>query len=183
MIPTPEQTRGPFFLPWFVDSGASDLTQLEGRRTRGEPIASHGVVTEEGGAPLANLSVEIWQAEAPGIFRHPLDPRHRKADPDFLGCERAATDREARYLFRTIRPGAPAGRAPHIDVTLMYPGLGRILETALCFEDGPGNDSDPVLRRVARERRGPLVARRTAPARCRFGIRPRGEAETPFVDD
>ncbi|MCX7960712.1 MAG: protocatechuate 3,4-dioxygenase subunit alpha [Burkholderiales bacterium] len=183
MIPTPEQTLGPFFLPRFVDADANDLTQLEGRRARGEPIEIHGVVTEEGGAPLENLIVEIWQADAAGIFRHPLDPRHREADPDFLGWGRAATDREGRYLFRTIRPGAPAGRAPHINLMLMYSGLMRILKTALFFEDGPGNDADPVLRCVPPERRGLLVARREAPGRYRFDIRLRGEGETPFFDD
>lgn len=183
MSRTPEQTLGPFFPSRFADAGANDLTVLDGRRARGEPIEIHGVVTEEGGAALENLIVEIWQADASGIYRHRLDPRHRDADPDFLGWGRAATDREGCYAFRTIRPGAPAGRAPHVNVMLMYSGLMRILKTALFFEDGPGNDSDPVLLAVPAARRALLIARRESPGRYRFDIRLRGGGETPFFDD
>lgn len=183
MIRTPEQTLGPFFPPRFADPGANDLTVLDGRCARGEPIEIHGVVTEEGGAALENLIVEIWQTDAAGIYRHPLDPRHREADPDFLGWGRAATDREGRYSFRTIRPGAPAGRAPHVNVMLMYSGLMRILKTALFFEDAAENGTDPVLLAVPAERRALLIARREAPGRYRFDIRLRGEGETPFFAD
>lgn len=180
---TPEQTLGPFFPPRFVDAGANDLTLLDGRRARGEAIEIHGTVTEEGGGALENLIVEIWQADAAGIYRHPLDSRHREADPDFLGWGRAVTDREGRYVFRTIRPGAPAGRAPHVNVMLMYSGLMRILKTALFFEDAAGNETDPVLLAVPAARRALLIARREAPARYRFDIQLRGEGETPFFAD
>jgi protocatechuate 3,4-dioxygenase alpha subunit len=183
VTPTAEATLGPFFPPRYVDAGANDLTALEGRAAKGEPIEIHGRVVQADGQPLENLVIEIWQADASGIYRHPADPRHAEADPDFLGWGRAATDREGRYRFRTIRPGARAPRAPHVSVMLMSSGLMRILKTALYFEDAEGNDADPVLAAVPAARRPLLVARREGAGRYRFDIRLRGEGETPFFED
>ena len=183
MIPTAEATIGPFFPPRYVDAGANDLTVFDGRKARGEPIEIQGRVTQEDGTPLENLIVEIWQADARGIFRHPADPRRSEADPDFLGWGRAATDAQGNYRFRTICPGAPEGRAPHINLMVMFSGLMRILKTTLYFEDERSNDSDPVLSSVPRGRKELLIAKKQDPGGYRFDIRLRGENETPFFDD
>ena len=164
LIPTAEATTGPFFPPRYVDAGANDLTVLGGRKARGEAIEIHGRVTQEDGTVLENLIVEVWQADAGGIFRHPADPRHTEADPDFLGWGRAATDAQGNYRFRTIRPGAPQGRAPHIHFSI----FGRVwlsrLVTQMYFPGEPLNGQDRILNAVpdaaARER---LVARLVPP--------------------
>lgn len=183
LIPTGEATIGPFFPPRYVDAGANDLTSFAGRVARGEPLEIHGRVVQGDGTPLENLMVEIWQTDAGGIFRHPADPRHAQADPDFLGWGRAATDRQGSYRFRTIRPGAPAGRAPHINFMLMFSGLMRILKTTMYFEGEPGNDSDIVLSSVPSRRKVLLVAKQESENSYLFDIRLRGEDETPFFDD
>lgn len=175
LIPTAEATIGPFFPPRYVDAGANALTQLQGRPARGEAIEIRGRVTQLDGGPLENLIVEIWQADANGIYRHPADPRRAEADPDFLGWGRAATDKDGRYAFRTTRPGAPQGRQPHVNVMVMFSGLMRILKTTMFFEEG----NDPVLLAVPAPRRKLLVA---GLGYC-FDIRLRGENETPFFDD
>ena len=178
LIPTGESTTGPFFPSRYLDEGANDLTVLEGRKAKGEAIEIHGRVLQGDGTPLENLLIEIWQADARGIFRHAADPRHAQADPDFLGWGRAATDAEGRYLFRTVRPGAPEGRLPHINFMLMHSGLMRILKTTLFFENG----ADPVLEAVLPSRRKFLIAKREND-RYTFDIRLRGGDETPFFDD
>jgi protocatechuate 3,4-dioxygenase alpha subunit len=183
VIPTGEATIGPFFPPRYVDAGANDLTQLEGRKARGEAIEIAGCVRQEDGTALDNLVLEIWQADANGIYRHPADPRHAQADADFLGWGRAATGKAGDYAFRTIRPGAPAGRARHVNFMLMFSGLMRILRTTLYFPGEPANDADPVLAVVPAARRQLLVAREEAPGRYRFDLKLRGEHETPFFDD
>jgi len=183
MIPTGEATIGPFFPPRYVDAGANDLTQLDDCKAEGEVIEIAGVVRQEDGTPLDNLVLEIWQADAKGIYRHPADPRHREADPRFLGWGRAATDKEGRYAFRTIRPGAPQGRARHVNFMLMFSGLMRILKTTLFFPTEAANESDPVFLAVPEARRALLVAREEAPGRYRFDLKLRGERETPFFDD
>lgn len=174
MIPTGEATIGPFFPPRYVDAGSNDLTQAEGRKAKGEVIEIRGRVVQEDGSPLENLIVEIWQADAQGIYRHPADPRHAQADPDFFGWGRAATDQDGRFVFRTIKPGASQGRQPHINFMVMFSGLMRILKTTMFFEEG----NDPVLLAVPAERRKLLIAKHGE-----FNIRLRGENETPFFDD
>ena len=184
-IPTGEATLGPFFPPRYVDAGANDLTQYAGRKANGEAIGIAGVVRQEDGAPLDNLVLEIWQADANGIYRHPADSRHREADPGFFGWGRAATDQQGNYAFRSVRPGAPAGRAPHVNFMLMFSGLMRILKTTMFFPGEQANGKDPVYLAVPEARRALLVAREEAPGsgRYRFDLKLRGEHETPFFDD
>ncbi|HEX7249207.1 MAG TPA: protocatechuate 3,4-dioxygenase subunit alpha [Burkholderiales bacterium] len=183
LIPTGEATIGPFFPPRYVDAGANDLTQFDDHKAAGEAIEIVGVVRQEDGAPLDNLVVEIWQADAKGVYRHPADPRHREADPKFFGWGRAATDKDGRYAFRTIRPGAPRGRARHINFMVMFSGLMRILKTTMFFPGEEANAADPVCKAVPKARRHLLVARAEAPGRYRFDLKLRGENETPFFDD
>ncbi len=183
MIPTGEATIGPFFPPRYVDAGANDLTQLENRSAKGDVIAIAGCVRQEDGAALENLVVEIWQADAKGVFRHPADPRHREADANFLGWGRAATDQQGNFTFRTVLPGAPAGRARHVNFMVMFSGLMRILKTTMFFPGDKANEVDPVLSAVPAARRALLVARQEAPDKFRFDIKLRGEHETPFFDD
>ena len=179
MIPTGEATIGPFFPPRYVDEGANDLTALAGRHAKGEAIEIHGRVLQEDGTALENLIVEIWQPDAAGIFRHPADARHAEADPDFLGWGRAATDAQGRYRFKTIRPGAPQGRQPHINFMVMFSGLMRILRTTMFFDDG----NDPVLDLVSFSRKNLLVGKQNGTNIYTFDIRLCGENETPFFDD
>ncbi|MDH4095272.1 MAG: protocatechuate 3,4-dioxygenase subunit alpha [Betaproteobacteria bacterium] len=183
LIPSGEATIGPFFPPRYVDAGANDLSQLEDRKADGEVIEIAGTVRQEDGTPLDNLVVEIWQADANGIYRHVADPRHREADTKFFGWGRAATDKEGRYAFRTIRPGAPEGRARHVNVMLMFSGLMRILKTTMFFPGEQANEADPVYRAVPKARRKLLVAREEALGRYRFDLKLRGAHETPFFDD
>jgi protocatechuate 3,4-dioxygenase alpha subunit len=161
-------TLGPFFPREFAE-GANDLTLLEGKRLPGEPIEITGRVVELDGRPLDNVILEIWQADAGGRFDN----------PHFLGWGRAATDAQGDYLFRTIKPGACPGRAPHINFLILYSGLMRQLQTVMFFSDA----DDPVLRAVPESARRRLIAHTVNPARYRFDIRLRGDEETPFFDD
>jgi protocatechuate 3,4-dioxygenase alpha subunit len=169
-IPTSEMTLGPFFPREFAQ-GASDLTVLDGKPVSGEVIEITGRVVQVDGAPLDNLVLEIWQANAEG----------RYDDPAFFGWGRAATDASGVYRFRTIRPGAPQGRVPHVNFIILFSGLMRHLQTVMFFE-GEDNGKDPVFNAVEDARRDKLVALKT-PTAWRFDIRLRGEGETPFFDD
>ena len=162
LVPSPEMTLGPFFPREFA-AGLNDLA----RGAPGEAIEIIGRVTQADGRPLDNVVLEIWQADADGRFHNPA----------FTGWGRAATDAAGAYLFRTIKPGAVPGRAPHINFLILYSGLMRQLQTVMFFEAA----DDPVLACVdAKER---LIAKREAPGRFRFDIRLRGGDETPFFDD
>jgi len=161
-------TLGPFFPREFAE-GANDLTTLDGKRSSGEPIEIIGRVLELDGKPLDNVILEIWQADSAGRFD----------TPEFPGWGRAATDAQGNYRFRTIKPGAIPGRAPHINFLVLYSGLMRQLQTVMFFD----SSEDPVLQSVEPSRRAALVARKNNPASYRFDIRLRGAEETPFFDD
>lgn len=182
LIPTASATTGPFFPPRYIDAGCNDLSRLAGRAARGEPIEIHGRVLQEDGAPLNNLIVEIWQADAGGIYGHPADPRIKEADPDFLGWGRTTTDPDGAYRFRSVLPGARPPRARHVNFQLMFSGMMRVLPTVMYFEGQAGNEADPVLAAVPAARRALLVAKRESAGLYRFDIRLRGEGETPFFE-
>jgi len=173
LVPTGEMTLGPFF-PREFGQGANDLTLFNGKKVKGEAIEITGRVIQGDGAPLDNAILELWQANSEGRFD----------DPAFFGWGRAATDAGGRYVFRTIRPGAYAGRAPHINLIILFSGLMRHLQTVLFFEGQKGNPGDPVLNAVQpaalRER---LISKKQKESSYRFDIRLRGEGETPFFDD
>jgi len=163
LVPTAEMTLGPFFPPEFA-AGANDLAA----GVQGEAIEISGRVVQADGRSLDNVLLEIWQADAEGRFDNPA----------FSGWGRAATDSSGIYVFRTIRPGAIQGRAPHINFLLLYSGLMRQLQTVMYFDDSP----DPLLESMT-ERSERLVAKQEGANRYRFDIRLRGEGETPFFDD
>lgn len=196
MLTSPYCTIGPFFPGQFV-AGCEDLTTFQGKRARGQHIILTGRVFEEGNRPVLNAIVEIWQPDAAGIFRHPLDPRAAEADPGFYGFGRARTDAEGRYSFRTVVPGASnndvAARWPHINLMILAIGLTRRLVTTVFFAETPDSIHDPVFECVAdRAARLRMLARRQgdqggngggdSTVYC-YDIVTRGESETPFFVD
>ena len=188
LTPTAELTLGPFFPPRYVDPGANDLAQRNGRAARGERVGIHGRVVQEDGAPMENLVLEIWQTDANGIFRDPRDPRHADADPGFAGWGRTATGKDGRYRFTTIKPGAyamPDGtlRASHVNVIVLFSGIMRNLQTVMFFAGDPGNETDPVLAAVQPAALRPRLVAKRDDAGYRFDIALRGGGETPFFDD
>lgn len=181
---SPTCTTGPYFPVEFSD-GSEDLTHRDGRIAKGQHILLTGRVLEIGGRPTRNMVVEIWQSDANGVFRHPLDPRNADADPGFWCWGRARTNKDGWYTLRTIVPGACENRAPHINVCVIGIGLTRRLVTTVFFGEAP----DPVLECVPAELRARLILQRDAsldaggvPA-YRFDAILRGEGETPFFLD
>jgi protocatechuate 3,4-dioxygenase alpha subunit len=201
-LPTsPYCTIGPFF-PGEFAAGCGDLTNFQGKQARGQHILLTGTVVEQGSRGIQNAIVEIWQPDANGVFRHPLDPRSEQADPGFFGWGRARTDAQGRYWFRTVLPGAytaedGAPRCPHLNLMVLAIGLTRRLVTTVFFTDGleqvnrPELVNDPVLDCVADPalRARMFAIREQVPNGAealpayRFDIVTRGEAETPFFLD
>jgi len=182
--PTPPQTVGPFFHGGLLREG---MNVMAAAHTAGERIRIEGQVLDGDGAPVTDAIVEVWQADAQGRYRHPADPRARSEETAFTGFGRCGTDDDGRYSFETIRPGAVPGprrdQAQHVNVTVFARGLLHHLSTRLYFEDGPANETDPVLQRIPADRRGTLIAHRTgsgSPPTYRFDIVLQGPNETVF---
>lgn len=158
---TPSQTVGPFFSGGLLREDAR-RNVLAGPHTEGTRIRIEGRVLDGDGAPVPDALVEIWQANAHGRYHHPLDTRPLPLDDGFSGFGRSGTE-EGGFWFETVKPGpvpfdGTTVQAPHILVTVFARGILNHAVTRMYFDDEPGNAGDPVLQRVASERRGSLVA-------------------------
>lgn len=197
LLPLSSHTIGPFFPPRFFAKADNDLTRISRDApptTQGTRYILVGTVMKEGRVPVPNAILELWQADAGGRFRHPLDPDCEQADPDFLGWGRDWTDLSGRYSFRSVLPGGyrdgTTRRAPHANLTVMGAGLMRPVSTTVYFPDFPAeNAKDAVLKMLPDSARSRLVAterQREDGARVfHFDVLLRGspEDETPFFQD
>ena len=194
---SPSQTAGPYVhigcAPNFVgihgvyeaDLGNSMVTD----QTKGERITIRGSVIDGTGTPLRDALVEIWQADASGLFASVNETRGT-ADPAFTGFGRQPADRETgEFVFETIKPGAVPlsdGRlqAPHIVFWIVARGINLGLTTRMYFPDEQkANDADPILAGIELRTRVPtLIADKLANGEYRFDIRLQGEGETIFFD-
>jgi protocatechuate 3,4-dioxygenase beta subunit len=122
---TPAQTEGPFYPVRLPDDRDADLVRVTGSDAAALGVVTHvqGRVLDRAGQPMGGITVEIWQCDANGRYRHPRDRRAREQDPGFQGYGRAITDAAGGYRFRTIRPVAYPGRTPHIHFKL---GIARV---------------------------------------------------------
>ncbi|CAD7837635.1 MAG: Protocatechuate 3,4-dioxygenase alpha chain (EC 1.13.11.3) [Olavius algarvensis Gamma 3 endosymbiont] len=194
---SPSQTAGPYVhigcTPNF--SGIEGLygedpgSVMVNPETLGERITIRGSILDGLGAPLKDALVEIWQADAAGLYVSPQETRGQ-ADPNFSGWGRSAGDVESgEFVFETIKPGQvpyPDGRiqAPHISFWIVARGINLGLHTRLYFDDeGEANAADPMLSRIElRQRLATLIAISEAPGVYRFDIHLQGLTETVFFD-
>ena len=157
-------------------------------RTLGRRIAITGRVLDGTGTPLKDALIEIWQADAAGLYNSPSELRGT-ADPNFPGWGRSATDGvTGEYRFETIKPGRVPfkdGRlmAPHVSFWIVARGINLGLNTRLYFGDeAAANAEDPVLARIEhRVRVSTLIAAADGDS-YRFDIHLQGEKETVFFD-
>jgi protocatechuate 3,4-dioxygenase, alpha subunit len=188
---TPSQTVGPYFAfgltPTDYDWNLAIGNDLVTADASGERIRIVGRVLDGDGAPVVDSMLEIWQADAGGRYAHPADER---APPNaaFKGFGRVGTDREGRFSFETIKPGAvpgPGGKpqAPHIAVVVFSRGMLTHVFTRIYFADEPANAADPILAAVPADRRPTLIARREdhgGQPTYLFDVRLQGDGETVF---
>jgi protocatechuate 3,4-dioxygenase beta subunit len=151
LVPTSSQDLGPFYPVTRPKDEDADLTRIRGAKgeARGEPINVIGRVVDLRGNPVRGARVELWQANAVGRYDHPGDVRDDAAlDPNFQGYASLPTDRDGRFKFRTIKPGAykiPGDmRTPHIHFDIH--GRSERLVTQMYFPGEPLNERDLLLR-------------------------------------
>ena len=185
---TPSQTVGPFYA---IGLTREPMNVMATEETAGQKIRIEGQVFDGDGAPIPDVMLEIWQANAYGRYNHPDDKQEKPLDPIFSGWGRSGTDGNKFYSFETIRPGPVAGndgavQAPHINVCVMARGMLVHAFTRIYFSDEPSNETDPVLLSVRNKaRRKTLIATRSerdGKVVYRFDIHLQGDHETVFFD-
>jgi protocatechuate 3,4-dioxygenase, alpha subunit len=168
-----------------TDLGSGPLTN---DKTKGERITVKGHVFDGSGTPLKDGLIEIWQADADGLYNSPSETRG-SADPNFTGWARCPGDMATgEFVFETIKPGKVPfkdGRmqAPHISFWVVARGINLGLNTRMYFpEEEEANAADPILSRVEHKVRVPtLIAKREGDV-LTFDIHLQGENETIFFD-
>ncbi len=151
-----------------LDALDHDLTR--NARVNGEPLGERMIITgrvlDEGGKPIANTLVELWQANSTGRYVHKVDQHDAPLDPNFLGAGRCITDEQGRYRFLTIKPGAyPWGNHPnawrpnHLHFSLFGQTLPQRLVTQMYFPGDPLLAYDPIFAASPEKARDRLVAK------------------------
>ncbi|WP_111733150.1 protocatechuate 3,4-dioxygenase subunit alpha [Roseovarius amoyensis] len=195
---TPSQTAGPYVHIGLAPGAAGfDIYKGElghdivGPHARGTRIRVEGTVIDGTGSPVRDALIEVWQANADGIYAHPEHPG--EVEEGFRGWGRAITDFETGlWAVDTVKPGPVAGRdgcmmAPHLNLWIVARGINVGLSTRLYFPDeAEANAADPVLGMIEwQARRETLIASRAereGQPLYRFDIRLQGERETVFFD-
>ncbi len=146
---TPAQTEGPFYpdhLPLDTDN---DLLVVNDSLTPAAGVVTwlNGRILDGRGAPVRNALVEIWQADAAGVYLHSGSDNGAKRDRNFQGFGRFRTGSTGEYLFRTIKPVPYPGRTPHIHFAVKFPAHEKFITQ--CYIQGePGNAKDGVLKAI-----------------------------------
>jgi protocatechuate 3,4-dioxygenase alpha subunit len=193
---SPSQTAGPYvhigLTPNFAEiTGVypEDLgTTMVNDKTKGERVTISGRVLDGTGTPLRDALVEIWQADAAGLYNSPSEVRG-SADPNFTGWGRCPSHMDSgEFRFETIKPGRvpyPDGRlqAPHVTMWIVARGINIGLQTRMYFPDEENaNNEDPILGRIEHRVRVPTLIAEKVEGGYRFDIHLQGERETVFFD-
>ncbi|VVE20037.1 protocatechuate 3,4-dioxygenase [Pandoraea morbifera] len=160
--------RSPVYGNGIIGALDGDLTRNAVRN--GEPLGERMIVTgrvlDEGGRPVPNTLVELWQANACGRYVHKVDQHDAPLDPNFLGAGRALTDAQGRYKFLTIKPGAypwknhhNAWRPQHLHFSVFGHYFATRLVTQMYFPGDPLLAYDPIFQATPAHARDRLIAR------------------------
>ncbi len=191
---TLSEVTGPIFS---TGSDFADLTQGHNGPPLGERMILAGRVLDEEGRPVPRTLIELWQCNAAGRYRHPVDQHDAPLDPNFDGMGQVVTGEGGEYRFLTIKPGAypwrntyNSWRPAHIHLAVMGSAFATRLITQMYFPGDPLLSFDPIFQSVAdkaaRERLiahyDPRLSEAEWALGYRFDIVLRGPAQTPLAN-
>ncbi len=160
---TPPQAEGPFYPTVDQIDTDSDLINVSGASTgaKGKIVIIEGLVTDQTCRPIPGVLVEIWQACESGRYNHRSDPNTAPLDPNFQYWGKSVTDKEGKYKFRTIIPGAyPAStdwvRPPHIHFKIARLGYIELI-TQMYFAGEYLNAKDLLLGRLKKSDQAKVI--------------------------
>lgn len=123
------------------------------------------------GARVKDALIEIWQAGPDGSFA---------PTTDFANWGRQVANLETGTTqFKTLKPGAPNGQAPHVLVWIAARGINLALTSRIYFPD-EDNAADPVL--IAAGARASTLIASPSSTGYTHTIHLQGPKETVFFD-
>lgn len=161
---TPKEVEGPFY-PVFVQKDKDfDLTKIEGKDgiAKGTIIVIEGQVLDTENNPVESATIELWQANSAGRYRHPHDSSKVPLDPNFQGWAIVQSGKKGVYRFKTVYPGTyPVSetwiRPPHIHFKISKKSYIEFT-TQMYFPGHKLNKSDRLLMRKRKEERKFMIA-------------------------
>src|SRR6266849_6129288 len=153
---TLSELTGPIFADGWAGPDITDLTRMHKSAPLGERIIVEGRVLDEDGRPVPGTLLELWQCNAAGRYRHPVDQHDAPLDPNFTGAGQVVTGTDGEYHFLTIKPGAypcrntpNAWRPAHIHFGVFGRGFVTRLVTQMYFPGDPLLAYDPIFQSTA----------------------------------
>lgn len=152
---SPAALLGPF---WRANAPICDAGESIARsETPGTPLEVSGTVRDGRGQPVADATIDVWQASPVGLYEN-----QDEAQEDMNLRGRFKTDAEGRFHFRSVRPAGypvpidgPCGdllraqlrhpnRPAHLHFMVSKPGY-KVLITQVFADDDENLESDPVF--------------------------------------
>lgn len=101
----------------------------------GTPLLVEGKVLDQNCVPVYGAVVELWQANAAGVYQ--TRSRGASADPYFAGAGRALTDNTGRYRFITVLPGVVGKSSPRLHLRVSHPDFTGLVTEVTLGADAP----------------------------------------------
>lgn len=124
------ETEGPYY-----KKGSPERADLVEEGVVGDPITLSGYVFDKNCNPVAGAWLDFWQTDGNGDY----DNRGYK----LRGHQ--YTDKQGRYLLRTVMPRPYPGRTSHIHVKVAGEVDGAIVTSQLYFPNRSRNAGDPIF--------------------------------------
>ena len=161
---TPSEVEGPFYPVTPQKDKDFDLTVIDGinHPAKGQIVFIQGTVVDQNSNPIEDATVDIWQANAAGRYRHPHDANPAPLDPGFQGWAIVQSGKNGAFNFKTIVPGAyPVNkkwtRPPHIHFKVSKRGYTD-LTTQMYFPGNEYNESDLLLKAKSKTEQALMMA-------------------------
>ena len=168
LSPTPTDIEGPFYPIVAQKDKDFDLTHVEGKdgEAIGRKIVISGHVYDADGNPVEDATVDLWQANAAGKYRHPHDPNPAPLDDNFQGWAIVPSGKDGGFQFKTIFPGTyPAEdgwmRPPHIHFKITKRGFVELI-TQMYFPGEELNQKDLLFNKKSPEEQKLMIAEKTS---------------------
>ena len=135
-VKTPADYEGPFYPVTRQQDIDNDLVQVKGQSgvAQGDILHLTGVVVNTRGEAQKNLTIEIWQTDPQGRYKHPGDSTPGERDPNFQYWGATTTGTDGTFFFKTIVPGAYNPRPAHIHYKVLQEGK-IILTSQIYFRE------------------------------------------------
>lgn len=163
---TPPEIKGPFYPVVAQKDKDFDLTRIAGSESvaKGRIILIQGQILDQNNNPVEDVTIDLWQANAAGRYRHPHDRNKAALDPAFQGWAILSSGKNGKFNFITVYPGSyPASktwtRPPHIHFKVSKKGYVEII-TQMYFPGHKLNDIDRLLNRKTKQQQKLMIAKK-----------------------